>query len=363
MKIKQIIQELENWAPPALQESYDNSGLITGNKEDEFTGAIICLDSTEAVVQEAIDKGCNLIIAHHPIVFSGIKKLTGQNYVERTLLLAIRNNIAIYAIHTNLDHVQTGVNKEISDRLGLINTRILQPKKNQLLKLITYVPHAHAETVRVALFQAGAGHIGNYDECSFNLEGIGTFRPSCDANPFVGEAGKRQLEPETRIELVAPVWLQDRISKALFEAHPYEEVAYDWTILENPMQTVGAGMLGELAEPVDSLKFIKHIKQVFGGVVRHTSITKSQIKTIALCGGSGSFLLQDAIRANADIFISSDFKYHQFFDADQRIMIADIGHFENEQFTIPLIHRFLNEKFPNFAGYLTTILTNPIHYV
>ena len=363
MKIKQIIHELENWAPPALQESYDNSGLITGNKEDEFTGAIICLDSTEAVVQEAIDKGCNLIIAHHPIVFSGFKKLTGQNYVERTLLLAIRNNIAIYAIHTNLDHVQTGVNKEISDRLGLINTRILQPKSKQLLKLITYVPHVHAEKVRVALFQAGAGHIGNYDECSFNLEGIGTFRPSSDANPFIGEAGKRQLEPETRIELVAPIWLQERISKALFEAHPYEEVAYDWTILENPMQTVGAGMLGELAEPVDSLKFINHIKQVFGGIVRHTSITKSQIKTVALCGGSGSFLLQDAIRANADIFISSDFKYHQFFDADQRIIIADIGHFENEQFTIPLIHRFLNEKFPNFAGYLTTILTNPIHYV
>ena len=333
MKIKQIIQELEIWAPPALQESYDNSGLITGNKEEECTGAIICLDSTEAVVQEAIDKGCNLIIAHHPIVFSGIKKLTGQNYVERTLLLAIRNNIAIYAIHTNLDHVQTGVNKEISDRLGLVNTRILKPKSNQLRKLITYVPHAHAETL------------------------------SSDANPFVGEAGKRQLEPETRIELVAPVWLQDKISKALFEAHPYEEVAYDWTILENPLQTVGAGMLGELAEPIDSTNFIKHIKQVFGGVVRHTSITKSQIKTIALCGGSGSFLLPDAICANADIFISSDFKYHQFFDADQRIIIADIGHFENEQFTIPLIHRFLKEKFPKFAVHLTTILTNPIHYV
>lgn len=363
MKIKQIIQELEIWAPPALQESYDNSGLITGNKDDECTGAIICLDSTEAVVQEAIDKGCNLIIAHHPIVFSGIKKLIGQNYVERTLLLAIRNHIAIYAIHTNLDHVQTGVNNEISDRLGLINTRILQPKTNQLRKLITYVPHVHAESVRVALFNAGAGHIGNYDECSFNLEGTGTFRPSAHANPFIGEVGKRQLEPETRIELVAPVWLQNKISIALFEAHPYEEVAYDWSILENPMQTVGAGMLGELAEPIDSTNFIKQIKQVFGGVVRHTSITKSQIKTIALCGGSGSFLLQDAIRANADIFISSDFKYHQFFDADGKIVIADIGHFENEQFTIPLIHRFLNEKFPKFAVHLTIITTNPIYYV
>ena len=363
MKIDHIIRILEDWAPPSLQESYDNAGLITGNRQDDFTGALICLDSTESSVQEAIDTGCNLIIAHHPIVFSGLKRFTGATYVERTILLAIRHNIAIYAIHTNLDNVHTGVSREMADRLGLINTRILQPKSGVLRKLVTYVPHAHAETLRAALFAAGAGNIGNYDECSFNLEGSGTFRANALANPFIGTAGIRHSEAETRMELVAPHWKQAEITRALFETHPYEEVAYDWTVLENKLQDVGSGMLGDLPEQQHAEDVLKQIKQVFGGVVRFTRLHKKTVHKIAVCGGSGSFLLNDAIRAGADMFLTADFKYHQFFDADEKIIIADIGHFESEQFTMDLILRYLNQKIPNFAGRLTTISTNPIHYL
>ena len=363
MKIDQLLKELERWAAPQLQESYDNAGLITGNAQDELTGVLFCLDSTEAVVQEAISKGYNLIVAHHPIVFSGLKRLTGASYIERTVMLAIRNNISIYAIHTNLDNVHTGVSAEMAKRLGLINTRVLQPKKGLLRKLVTYVPDAHAEEVRNALFAAGAGHIGNYDECSFNLNGTGTFRPNKEAQPFIGEAGIRQEEPETRIELVAPFWIQQSITDALFAAHPYEEVAYDWTVIENNHQLIGAGMVGDLANEMDTSEVLGLIKNVFGGTIRYTTPHTSKIKRIALCGGSGSFLLKDAIRSGADLFLTADFKYHQFFDAEGKIIIADIGHFESEQFTMELIHRYLNEKIPNFAGSLTTITTNPIHYL
>ncbi len=363
MKIQQIIQLLEEWAPKALQESYDNAGLITGNSQDECKGTLICLDSTEAVVHEAIEKGCNLIVAHHPIVFSGLKRFTGDTYIERTLLLAILHNIAIYAIHTNLDNVNSGVSQEMANRLGLINTRILQPKSNMLLKLVTYVPESYLELVMQAVFNAGAGAIGNYDECSFQMQGLGTFRPNKVAKPFIGEAGIRQQENETRIEFIAPSWKQASVMNALIQAHPYEEVAYEWIKLENSLQTNGAGIVGELPDALSPKEVLNKIKAVFGGMIRYTSLGQEKIKRIALCGGSGSFLLKDAIQSKADLFLTSDFKYHQFFDAEDKIVIADIGHFESEQFTMELIHRYLNQKISNFAGCLTTISTNPIHYL
>lgn len=363
MLIKEVIQYIESIAPPQLQESYDNSGLLTGNARAEVQKSLVCLDVTEAVVEEAIEKKCQLIISHHPLIFSGLKSLTGRNYVERSLIKALKNDIAIYAIHTNLDNIHKGVNARIARQLGIRNPSILQPKKGLLKKLVTYVPVNDKDEVLQALFSAGAGGIGNYDECSFQLKGTGSFRGNEDSNPHLGEKGKRHYEEELRIEVVLPVWQEGQVLKALWEAHPYEEVAYDLYALENTYQQAGAGMIGMLDEPLYALDFIGKIKEAFGGVVRYTPLVKDQVQKIAWCGGSGSFLLQAAKKAGADVFISSDFKYHQFFDAENEIVIADIGHYENEQYTQDLIASLLKEKFSNFAVLLTETNTNPINYL
>ena len=363
MKINDVLNALEQWAPPSLQDSYDNAGLIAGDRNARLTKALICLDCIEAVIDEAIMTGCNLVIAHHPIVFSGLKKITGRTYPERVLIKAIKNDIAIYAIHTNLDNIISGVSKEMAGRLELENCRILRPMTGVLKKLTFFVPLDAAEKVRDAVFEAGAGNVGNYSECSFNIEGKGTFKPGIKANPYSGSHGVRSVENELRIEVVAAAWNQRRITSALFAAHPYEEVAYDWTSIENGLQDTGPGIIADLPQAVSSKDFLDKIKRVFGGIIRHTGLIKREVRTIALCGGSGSFLLADAIDQGADIFLTADFKYHQFFDAEEKIIITDIGHFESEQFTMDLILRYLNDFFPNFAGRLTEIRTNPIHYL
>jgi len=355
--IRQITQYLESIAPLSYQESYDNCGLIVGDPDAVVKGVMLCLDSTEAVVSEAIAKRCNLIIAHHPIVF------TGRNYVERTVIKAIKHDVAIYAIHTNLDHIHTGVNAKIGEKLGIANLHVLQPKRQLLRKLVTFVPHAEADKVRDALFAAGAGHIGEYSETSYNLEGYGTFKGSDATTPHVGEKGQRHQEPETRIETIFPSHLEGQVIAALKQAHPYEEVAYDIFSLENENQQVGAGMVGVLETPMGEADFIQHLKQTLNTpVVRHTALLGKPIHKVAWCGGSGSFLLQDAIRAGAQVYITGDFKYHEFFDAEDKIVIADIGHYESEQFTPEIIHSLLQKKFSNFALYFTQVNTNPIKY-
>lgn len=362
-KIKDIIHYLEILAPISYQEDYDNSGLICGERQNEVSGIIVALDCIEKVVDEAINKNCNLIIAHHPIVFRGLKKLTGSNYIERTIIKAIKNDIAIYAIHTNLDNVSKGVNKKIADKLGLQNTKILRPKIHNLHKLTTFIPKENTEFVMTKLHEAGAGMIGNYKNCSFRLEGIGTFLPSDDANPAIGEVGKLEKVNEDRIEVVFPSYLKSKIINTLFKAHPYEEVAYYLHELENHDTEVGSGMIGILPKPMKSDDFLKHVKDNLQvNVVRHTELVKDEVKKIALCGGAGSFLLKDAIRQGADIFLSGDFKYHEFFDADSRIIIADVGHYESEQFTKELIYEYLSEKFANIALHFTEVNTNPIFY-
>lgn len=363
MILKNIITEIEKFAPLAYQESYDNCGLLTGNKEQEVTGAILCLDCTEAVVKEAIQKKCNLIIAHHPIIFGGLKKLNGNNYVERTIIKAIQNNIAIYACHTNLDNVKLGVNKKIANRLGLINTHILAPKKSLLKKLVTFVPATHLAQVQESLFNAGAGNIGNYDSCSFILEGTGSFRGNENSKPFIGEKGKLSLEKETRLELIFETINESQIISALKQNHPYEEVAYDIYQLENTYQNIGSGMVGELEKPVSEIEFLERLKSVFMlKLIKHTPLLNKSIKKVALCGGSGSFLLKNAINSKSDIYISSDFKYHEFFDAENQILIADIGHYESEQFTPEIFYEIISNKFPTFASYLTETNTNPVNY-
>jgi dinuclear metal center YbgI/SA1388 family protein len=364
ISIAEVIAHLDSFAHPSLQESYDNSGLLVGDAADPVHGIVVSLDCTEAVVEEAAANGCNLIVAHHPIVFGGIKRLNGANYIERTVITAIRKGIAIYAIHTNLDNVRDGVNRMIAARLGLTNLRVLAPKSGMLRKLVTFAPKANAAEVRSALFAAGAGKIGNYDSCSFNLEGTGTFRAAPGADPFVGKIGQLHEEREERIEVVFEKWKQGGILTALRGSHPYEEVAFDIYSLENQHPGIGSGLIGELPEPVSEADFLQKIKKnMAAGCLRHTSLLGKPVRKVAVCGGSGSFLLNDAKKAGADVFLTADFKYHQFFDADGNIVIADIGHYESEQYTIGLLKDLIVEKFATFAVRSTGVNTNPVHYL
>jgi dinuclear metal center YbgI/SA1388 family protein len=364
IRIKEVTDYLERIAPKAYQESYDNSGLLTGSQSDLVNGILVTLDCTEAVVLEAIERNCNLIVAHHPIIFKGLKKLTGSNYVERTVILAIRHNIAIYAIHTNLDNVHTGVNRKICEKLGLRDLRVLVPKSAILTKLVTFVPTANKEKVLAALHQSGAGQIGNYENCSFSIEGTGTFRPNEFANPAIGEARKQEYVQESRVEVIFPSHLKNKILDALRNTHPYEEVAYYLTLLDNDNQEVGSGMIGSLERPLEPMEFLTRLKSSMNlSVVRHTRLLKQPIERVAVCGGSGSFLLTKAINEGAQAYISADFKYHEFFDAEDRIIIADIGHYESEVFTKDLLQEVLTKKFPTFAINFSSTVTNPISYL
>lgn len=363
MQIKDVTQYLESFAPLSLQESYDNAGLLTGNPSDSVKGILVTLDCTEEIVSEAIQTNCNLIIAHHPIIFKGLRKLTGSNYVERTIISAIRNNIAIYAIHTNLDNIITGVNRKICEKIGLTNLSILSPKKGTLSKLVTFVPKDDVEHVLQNLYNAGAGKIGKYSNCSFQIDGNGTFLPVEGANPQIGDVGNLEKVGEVRIEVLVPSHLENTVIKVLKKHHPYEEVAYYLTSLQNDNQEVGSGMIGQLENQLEPINFLKCLKEAMElNVIRHTPLLNRPIKTIAVCGGSGSFLLKDALKMGADVFVSSDFKYHEFFDADGRIMIADIGHYESEVYTKELLKDVLIKKFPSFAINFSIISTNPISY-
>jgi len=364
MLVKDIIEAIEAIAPPIYQENYDNCGLQLGGHNDDVTGVLISLDVTEEVLDEAMTRNCNMIVAHHPLIFSGLKKITGRNYVEKIVRKAIKNELNIYAAHTNLDNMFAGVNAKIAERLGLLDTKILQPKGGTLSKLHTYAPVSAVDKVREALFAAGAGSMGKYTECSFNANGSGTFRAGQDAKPAIGEAGgKREWVDEVKIEVIVEKHNEKAILSALFKNHPYEEVAYELMPISNIHQQIGAGMAGNLADPVDELSFLSFLKkQMNTDCIRHTALNNKKIQRVAVCGGSGSFLLPDAIRAGADIFITADFKYHQFFDAERKIIIADIGHYESEQFTSEIFEEILNEKFPTFAVLLSNINTNPVKY-
>ncbi|MFH6982345.1 Nif3-like dinuclear metal center hexameric protein [Marinoscillum luteum] len=364
MRIKDITDFLEQFAPLSYQESYDNSGLLVGDANAEISGIAITLDVTEQVIDEAIHNGDNLIIAHHPLIFKGLKSLTGKHWVERCVIKALKHDIALYAIHTNLDNVHLGVNRKIAEKLSLKNIRILSPKSEILSKLVTFVPHENAQQVLDALYNAGAGQIGQYDHCSFQTEGTGTFRPGEGSSPHIGNHHVDETVSEKRIELIFPSHLKHRIVSALHNSHPYEEVAYYLSTLSNTNQEVGSGIVGDLTSPMDTSEFLRHLKQTMRtDCVRHTPICKEKVSKVALCGGAGSFLLTKAIGAGADVFITGDFKYHDFFEADNRIVVADIGHFESEQFTKDLLYDIISEKFTNIALRLSEVQTNPINYL
>ncbi len=361
--IRHLAHVMEQWAPLAYQESYDNAGLLVGHPDTEITGILVTLDATEAVIDEAIANGCNVVVAHHPIIFRGLKRLNGKNYVERTVIKAIKNDVALYAAHTNLDSVVGGVNFKIAQKLGLQNVQVLAPKTQILTKLITFVPVADTQRVLDALHLAGAGQIGKYSKASFRVQGTGSYQAGMGANPALGQIGNYHQEPEDRIEVIFPTHDQSRIMAALLQAHPYEEVAYDLIPLANPNQEVGAGAVGDLPEPMTETEFLAHLKTSMDvSLIRHTPLLNHPVRRVAVCGGVGSFLLNDAIRAGADMFVTADYKYHEFFDADGRIVIADINHYESEQFTKHLIQERLSEKFNTFAVILSETVTNPVHF-
>ena len=364
MKIKEIVSALERFAPLPLQDGFDNAGLQIGLTEAEATGALLCLDVTEAVLDEAIALGYNLVISHHPLIFKGYKSITGRDYVERCMLKAIKNDIVIYSAHTNLDNAQGGVNYKIAEKMGLKNLKVLEPKENSLVKLVTFVPNAQADRVREALFAAGCGSIGNYDSCSYNLKGEGTFRANEGTHPFCGTIGELHHEDEVRIETILPTYKKAEVVRTLLSVHPYEEPAFDLYPLQNDWSQAGAGVVGELAEPETELEFLKRIKKIFEvGCVRHNKLTGREIQKVALCGGAGAFLLPRAIRAGADVFVTGEIRYHDYFGHEDEILMAEIGHYESEQYTKEIFYSIIRDLFPNFALQMSKINTNPIKYL
>ena len=363
MKIKEAIQLIEDLAPLSLQESYDNSGLTLGNDENKLSGILCTIDVTEKVIEEAIKLKANLIVSHHPVIFAGIKSLTGRSENERVVINAIKNDITLYAAHTNIDNASGGVNHKIAEKLGLSKLQVLEPHKNSLVKLVTFVPKEHAEKVRQALFNGGAGTIGNYDSCSYNINGTGTFRGNEKTDPFVGEKGKLHFEDEVRIETIVPNYSVRNVLTKLLKSHPYEEVAYDLYPLINNNPSVGAGLVGVLNKAITAIDFLDKLKAAFHTqVIRYTGKTEAKVMKIAICGGSGSFLLPHAINANADAFVTADIKYHQFFEAENKILLCDIGHYESEQFTKEIFYTLLTKKLSTFAVHLSKVVTNPINY-
>jgi dinuclear metal center YbgI/SA1388 family protein len=363
MKAKDITGFIESKVPLEFQEDYDNSGVILGNSQQEIRAVLLCLDITEPILDEAISKGCNMIISHHPLIFKGVKRLTGSDAEQRMIIKAIQNNIVIYALHTNLDNSFDGLNALLCKKLGIFNYKILLPSGNQLNKLVTFCPNEYAEKVRTSLFNAGAGHIGNYDCCSYNIRGQGTFRASEDATPFVGETNKLHFEDETRIEVIFPSFLEKAIISTLIENHPYEEVAYDIYSLKNKYERSGAGLVGDLPHEMDLFDFLESIKEVTGiPIIRHTIPTGNKIKRVALCSGSGGFLIQEAIIEHADLFLTADIKYHDFFKSQGNLVLADIGHYESEQFVKEWIYEVLIEKFSTFAVLISETNANPVKY-
>ena len=364
MKVKDIIALLEELSPLSYSEDFDNTGLLLGDANAKVSGILVTLDTLETVVDEAIEKKCNLIVSFHPIIFSGLKKITGNTYVERVVQKAIKHDIAIFSNHTALDNSWNGVNAMICEKLGLKNRNVLIPQHETIKKLITFVPSKDAEKVRNALFAAGGGSIGNYENCSFNIEGKGSFKGNEDSKPVKGKKGEIHFEEETQIGITFAKHLQNNILTALFEAHPYEEVAYEITTLENSNQHLGMGMIGEFEKAMDEKEFLKFLKKMMKtDCIRHSALLQKSIKRVAVLGGSGSFAIEAAKKTGADAFISADFKYHDFFKAENTILLADIGHYESEQYTKELLHSFLKKKITNFAVLLSQTNTNPISYL
>ena len=363
MRIEKIISIIEKWAPTAYAEDFDNVGLLLGNAEAECMGILITHDVTENVIEEAVEKKFNLIICFHPIIFSGLKKLTGKTYVERVVTKTIKNDIAVYAIHTALDNHKEGVSYSLAVALGLKNIQILMPQKNTLKQLITYVPKENSATLLEALYQSGAGALGNYDQCSFITEGTGSFRGNENSKPHLGKKLIREEVREVQLSLVFQKHLEGKIIQTLFENHPYEEIAYQVHPLDNTNQGIGIGSIGIFGEEITEQDFLKLVvEKLETSFIRHSALSKRKIKKVAILGGSGSFVIPTAKQKKVDALVTADLKYHDFFQAEGHILLVDGGHYETERFTKKLIYNHLIEKLPNFAIALSKSITNPVNY-
>lgn len=363
-RVKDILKEIEQYAPLPLQDDYDNAGVQVGDINQPVTGALLCLDVTEEVISEAIELDCNLIISHHPLAFKPFKSLTGATYIERCMMEACKHDLVIYAAHTNLDNAPGGVSFRMAEMIGLQNVRVLSPRRNALIKLVTFVPENHADNVRNALFNAGAGTIGAYDSCSFSANGEGTFRATEGCNPYCGEIGDRHVEREVRIETILPTFKKTAVTRALLSVHPYEEPALDFYPLANTWNQVGSGIVGELPEDEDELSFLQRIKYIFHvPFIKHSPLTGKRIKEVALCGGSGAFFVNEAIAYGADVFITGEAKYNDYYNVEDRILLAVIGHYESEVCTKDIFYNLLTKKFPTFAVHFSNVNSNPVKYL
>jgi dinuclear metal center YbgI/SA1388 family protein len=363
MKLKDLCSYLDTAVPLSFQEDYDNAGLQVGSPEAEISSALLAIDVTEELIDEAIAHDCNLVVSHHPLIFRGIKSLTGKSYIERIIHRAIKNDLAIYSAHTNLDIFKDGVSRKMAEKLKLEDISVLAPSENTLLKLVTFIPESYFEKVRNKIFEAGAGVVGNYDQCGFSVSGTGSFRGNEKANPFVGEKDKIHFENEIRFETILYSHMQNKVTKALLEAHPYEEVAYDFFTLKNKNAEIGLGCVGKLQNPVPEEKLLKIVSSIFDAKgIRHSKLTGRPVAKVALCGGSGASLLNHAIGCGADVYLTADIKYHDFFNTENKILLVDIGHYESEKFSTEILKDLIIKKFPKFAVRFSETNTNPINY-
>ena len=363
MKLKELCSYLDSAVPLAFQEGYDNSGLQVGSPEREITSAMITLDVTEDVIKDALAEKCDVVVSHHPLIFNGIKNLTGKSFTEKIIYEAVKNDIAVYSAHTNLDVFNSGVSRKMAEKIGLEDISVLSPSANLLLKLVTFIPESYLEKVRNAIFEAGAGVTGNYDFCAFTNSGTGSFRGNEMAKPFVGEKGKIHFENEIRFETILFSHKKDMVIKALLENHPYEEVAYDLYSLENRNTGIGSGCAGYFHKPISEHDFLEQVSLVFDAKgIRYSKLTGKAIRKVALCGGSGAFLINPAIYSGADAYLTADIKYHDFFKAENKILLVDAGHFETEKFSTEILKDLIIKKFPKFAVRFSEKNTNPINY-
>ncbi|MBI4536287.1 MAG: Nif3-like dinuclear metal center hexameric protein [Ignavibacteriae bacterium] len=368
MTVREIQDVIEHWAPREIAWGQDNVGLQIGNPASRLLGILIALDVTEKIITEARRHRANLIISHHPLLFKAPRSITPRNQVGRCIDALVKSGIALYSAHTNLDFAHGGTSWAIAEALGLTAVDFLYKPYKVQRKIVTFVPTDHVDRVAVAMAEAGAGRIGNYDNCSFRMLGTGTFKANERANPVVGSKNVLEKVAETRLEMVVDQWLVPGVLKALKQAHPYEEVAHDVYPTENESDAFGMGIIGMLVRPMTLKSLLALIKKKLGArALRCTGSLNHKVSRIAACGGSGSELLDEAVRARADAFITADVKYHTFHDANGRIALIDAGHYETEHLVVQTMAKKLAQEMrrmrihvPVFASRTST---NPIVYV
>ncbi len=370
VRCQQIFDWIEEWADPALAEDWDHIGNLVGSPADSVSRVLVTLDVTDEVIAEAIDENVNLIVAHHPLFRDPIPYLRSDLFSSSRVYRLIQKGISLYAAHTNLDAAPGGINDVLADLLGLRDVEILFPTyEENLYKIVVFVPLGHEERVREAISARGGGWIGNYSDCTFQTEGVGTFRPLEGTKPFIGETGELERVRETRIETIAPQKKLSDLLKNMIAAHPYEEVAYDIYPLKNTGTKAGLGRIGRLPESLALADFARKVKDSLGlGMVRITGDPQRSVSKIALCGGGGMSLLEQAIKCDADLYLTGDIRHHGALDAlDRGIALVDGGHYGTERVIVPVLADYLQKKAKEAGEGLTVLVsqinTDPFSYI